>query len=100
MQRSIQTYDPFADAAERWPDWTIGYRHLAGITAVYSASRRTFLLDADHWRGREPEGVAEAVAHLDLGHCTTAGGLTQLQQERGRWLAQVRMDREGDRDLV
>lgn len=100
MQRSISLYDPHADALERWPDWTIGYRHLAGITAVFSAASKTFLLDADHWRGREQVGIAEAVAHLDLGHCDTAGGLTEAQIARGRWLARVRLDREGDRDLV
>lgn len=100
MHRCIDAYDPYADAAERWSDWTIGYRHLAGITAVYSASRRTFLLDADHWRGREQVGIAEAVAHLDLDHCESAGGLTEDQILHGRWLAQVRLDREDDCGLV
>lgn len=93
MQRSIEVYDPYEDAAIRWPGWTIAFTDLAGITAVFSAERETFLLDAARWSGREDEAVAQAVAHLDLAHHLSSGGLSAEQQSQGRWLARVRLDK-------
>ena len=96
MQRSIPRYDPFADAADRWPQWTITFSDLAGIPAVYSASRKTIVLDRGVWAGRECEAVAQAVAHLDLDHLITAGSVTPEQRARGQWLAGVRQDAKSE----
>ncbi|MET1008209.1 MAG: hypothetical protein ABWX96_21850 [Propionibacteriaceae bacterium] len=100
MQRCIATYDPHVDASERWPHWWFHFVPLHGVTAKYSVKRRTFWFDAAFWAGREDEAIATAVAHLDFGHHHEPGEISVAQQGVGRYVAQVRLDREIDRDLV
>lgn len=93
MQRSIAPYCPFADAAERWPDWSFKFTDLDGIACTFSVRHKKALFDQQFWQGREPDAVARFVAHLDLGHHE----LDRMEAEhkaRGRWLAQVRLDRD------
>lgn len=99
MQRCITVYDPTADAQERWPDWSIQFTDLAGISAVHSARQKTILLDRSYWYGEEDRGMAAAVAFLDLGYHNEKGALCQEQIRQARWLAQIRLDREEDRQV-
>lgn len=64
-----ERYDPGADAARRYPEWTIRRRPLGDVIhAVLSVRHRLVLVD----RGLSLVGwrctVAHEVAHLDAGH--------------------------------
>lgn len=93
MQRSITAYDPHADAAERWPEWSFHFIPLRNVTARFSTRHHFFLFDADYWAGREDEAIATAVAHLDLGTHQEVGNPTEAQVAFARTMAQMRLDR-------
>lgn len=63
------TYDPGADAAERYPDWVIRRRPLGwGLTEVLCKRSRVILLEAGTTTAQRRCCLAHAIAHLDLGH--------------------------------
>lgn len=79
--RRALTYDPGADAADRYPDWVIRHRDLRGIPEVLCRRRKVILIDhADHWPVKRCS-LAHAVAHLDLGHSQLVAGLFERDQE-------------------
>jgi hypothetical protein len=95
-KREITAYHPLADAKERWPDWHIAVTNLAGIPSIICPRRKIILVD----RGQGPEevGLARAVAQLDLGHHNIVGEFTREQMDRAKFLADIRLDREGSRE--
>lgn len=96
--RNHITYDPVADAAEKWPEWRFIRSNTGGIPELICPGRRVVLLDAD-WCERDEAGAfAHALAHLDLGHHESASGRFSTEDEKhANWLAKVRLDREGTR---
>lgn len=76
------SYDPAADAAERYPDWVVGTADLGGlIPEVLSRSRRVILLEQEHSAAQRRSSLAHAVAHLDLGHAQTLNGWFEQREE-------------------
>jgi Zn-dependent peptidase ImmA (M78 family) len=76
------TYDPGADAAARYPDWVIRHRSLGGIPEVLCRRRRVILINNAHTWPAKRSSLAHAVAHLDLGHATTASAYFEKREEK------------------
>lgn len=74
------TYDPWTDAAVRFPDWVIRHRPLFGIPEVLCRRRRVILLELGHDRSERRCSLAHALAHLDLDHLS-ANGWWDARQE-------------------
>ena len=85
---ALTKYDPRNDARGRYPDWIIEHVDLWGLTEVMCPSRRVILL---HDGGDRSVGVAHAVAHLDLGHVTRGGLITDDQETAAVALAERRL---------
>lgn len=79
---TLSIYDPGADAAQRYPDWVIRHRPLGGIPEVLSARRKVILINRDATPAERRCSLAHAVAHLDLMHDQTPGGIFVAYQER------------------
>jgi hypothetical protein len=76
------TYDPAADAAERYPDWVIRTADLGGvIPEVMSRSRRVILIEGRQNAAVRRCSLAHAIAHLDLGHHETLAGWFENREE-------------------
>jgi Zn-dependent peptidase ImmA (M78 family) len=75
-------YEPGRDAASRYPDWVIRHRPLShGIPEVLCRRRKVILIESqDTWPAKRCS-LAHAVAHLDLGHQATTGGVFDRRQE-------------------
>ena len=76
------SYDPGADAAARYPDWVIRHRQLGGIPEVLCRRRKVILINNAHTWPAKRSSLAHAVAHLDLGHATTASAYFEKREER------------------
>lgn len=74
------TYDPWRDAAARYPGWLIQRVDLMGLTEVMCVRRRIILLDREMRRARRRCALAHALAHLDLAH-TPVGAEYEAWQE-------------------
>ncbi|MFL6158597.1 MAG: ImmA/IrrE family metallo-endopeptidase [Marmoricola sp.] len=87
------SYDPYADLADRYPDWTVGTADLGGvIPEVLSRSCRVVLLEASDPPARQRCSLAHAVAHLDLGHAAVLSGFFENREElQADELAAVRL---------
>jgi Zn-dependent peptidase ImmA (M78 family) len=76
------SYDPAADAADRYPDWIIRTADLGGvIPEVLSRSRRVILIEHAHTEAQRRCSLAHALAHLDLGHTDTPDGWFERREE-------------------
>lgn len=95
--RTIDTYCPLADLAERHPGWQI---HLVSdlapdIGEIFLPQRRTLLLSKTKHDTDPALVVAHAVAHLDLHRI--GGPFSKAQEEEATMVAEFRLDREGSR---
>ena len=76
------TYDPDADAAQRYPDWVIRTADLGGIIPeVLSTARRVILIEERQSPAVRRSSLAHAIAHLDLGHHRTLAGWFENREE-------------------
>jgi hypothetical protein len=76
------TYDPAADAAERYPDWVVAVADLGGLVPeVLCWVRQVILLDIAERPEVQRSSLAHAVAHLDLGHAQTLPGFFENREE-------------------
>lgn len=76
------SYDPVADALERYPDWVIREVDLGGvIPEVMSPARKVILLEHRHNAAVRRCSLAHAIAHLDLGHHRTLAGWFEKREE-------------------
>lgn len=86
---ALTTYDPRHDARDRYPDWVIEHVDLRGLPEVMYPHGRVILVHDDG--GDRAVGVAHAVAHLDLGHVTRGGLITDDQETAAVALAERRL---------
>lgn len=93
-------YDPMGDAAERWSEWRFLTTPLRGVTSeLISPQAKAVLIDQAWWDRDAAEALAHQIAHLDLGHHEDMGRpFTDEDERQAVWLAQVRLDREADRE--
>ncbi|MGD7788175.1 hypothetical protein ACQCX2_07605 [Propionibacteriaceae bacterium Y1700] len=89
--RTVGTYEPGKDAAERYPDWVIRHRDLRGIPEVMCLERKVILIDAAQGWPAKRSGLAHAVAHLDCGHVVIGGHLGSRQEVEAESLAARRL---------
>lgn len=76
------TYDPAADAADRYPDWLVTTADLGGLVPeVLCRARRIILIDLDQSPEGQRSSLAHAVAHLDLGHARTLSQFFETREE-------------------
>lgn len=88
----VETYDPAADAAERWPGWTVQLADLHGMGEVIDLDTHVILTDPKH---SGPEmAIAHSLSHLDLAHHEHAycGRFSEAQEAEADWLAKMRLD--------
>lgn len=85
------TYDPGADAAQRYPEWVIRHRDLRGVPEVMCVERQVILLEDSHDRSARRCSLAHAVAHIDLGHQAAKGVLSARQELAADKLAARRL---------
>jgi hypothetical protein len=88
----VEIYDPAADAAERWPEWTVRLADLHGLGEVIDLDARVILTDSAQCG---PEmALAHSLSHLDLGHleAVPSGRFSEAQEADADWLAEVRLD--------
>lgn len=76
------SYDPGADAALRYPTWTVAEADLGGvIPEVLSVRRRVILVERASSPAVRRCSLAHAIAHLDLGHGAVASGWFEAREE-------------------
>jgi hypothetical protein len=76
------SYDPAADAASRYPDWTVATADLGGVVPeVLSWERQVILIDAGGSAPVRRSSLAHALAHLDLEHRWTLAGFFENREE-------------------
>lgn len=91
VQPGALTYDPWRDAAQRYPDWVIRRVELHGLTEVMCTRRRVILLDRSLGRARRRGALAHSLAHLDLEHRATDGDYERWQEREADKLAARRL---------
>jgi hypothetical protein len=90
--RAIARYDPSADFADRYPDWTLFVSDLPeGIGEVFLPGRLTVLVSRTVHEKDADYAVAHVTAHMDLDH-PIGGPFSHDEEMQARFLAQVRLD--------
>lgn len=95
LDASLQGYDPFRAAAERWPDWNFTETPLPdGIIEIIDLDRREAYFDRAGWAGDAIRGLAHVLAHLDLGHheLYEAGFGSDELEDEAEEIARERLD--------
>jgi hypothetical protein len=97
-QRLHHSYDPFEDAAARFPDWDIRIIDLGGrCTELYVPGTKTAYLDIDAVAEDPEHAYAHAVAHMDYHLGELGDVMTPEQEAQANDVAHIRLDREGSR---
>lgn len=96
--RAIASYDPTADFAERYPDWTLYLSETpASAQEIYLPDLRNIFVSRLAWE-RDPDyALAHVVAHLDMDH-EFDGPFSHEVEMQAKYLATVRLDREATRN--
>lgn len=90
--RAIAKYDPSADFAERYADWTLFISEMPGdIGEIFLPGRRTALVSRAMYEKDADYAVAHVIAHMDLDH-PIGGPFSHDQEMQAKFLAQVRLD--------
>lgn len=90
--RAIASYDPSADFAERYADWTLYISDMPGdIGEVFLPGRKNILLSREVHEKDPDYALAHVIAHLDLEH-EIGGPFSHDEEMQARYFAQVRLD--------